>query len=101
MNFLKVEFSKEELERFIAEKVAFYFQELNASNATQEESRSEDDAYLTPKEVAAKLKICLATLWHWDRKGITKPLRVGNAKRYRKCDIESIFESIGTEKKRR
>lgn len=100
MNILKIEFSNEELERFIAEKVALYTTEFLAINNQQKAKATEEEMYYTPKEVAAKLKICMATLWHWDRKGITKPLRIGNAKRYRMRDINTIFESIGTSKKK-
>jgi len=31
-------------------------------------------------------------LWSWDRKGITKPLRIGNQKRYRKSDVEKTLQ---------
>jgi hypothetical protein len=59
-----------------------------------EEARPEpkaEEEYLTPQEFADALKISLVTLWHWDGKGITQPLRIGNKKRYRRSDLEKIL----------
>ena len=51
----------------------------------------DQEEYLTPKQFAEALKVSLVTLWSWDNKGITKPLRIGNAKRYRRSDLEKIL----------
>lgn len=51
----------------------------------------EEEVYLTPQEFADALKVSLVTLWHWDGKGITRPLKIGNKKRYRKSDLEKIL----------
>lgn len=51
----------------------------------------EEEEYLTPSEMAQSLKISMVTLWHWDNKAITRPLRVGNLKRYRRSDLEKIM----------
>lgn len=50
-----------------------------------------EEEYLTPKQFADALQVSLVTLWSWDKKGITRPLRIGNAKRYRKSDLEKIL----------
>jgi hypothetical protein len=50
------------------------------------------EEYLTPDEYAALLKISLVTLWSWDKKGITRPLRIGTKKRYRRSDLEKIMD---------
>jgi len=50
------------------------------------------EEYLTPKEMTEALKISLVTLWSWDGKGITIPLRIGNKKRYRRSDLEKIMK---------
>ncbi|MBN2742720.1 MAG: helix-turn-helix domain-containing protein [Marinilabiliaceae bacterium] len=60
-----------------------------------------DEEYLTADEVADKLKISLVTLWSWDRKGITSPVRIGNMKRYRKSELDKAFERIPPIKERR
>ena len=49
------------------------------------------EEYLTPQQFADELKISLVTLWHWDSKGITQPLKIGNKKRYRRSDLEKIL----------
>jgi len=33
--------------------------------------------YLTPAPVCEALQVSLVTLWSWDKKGITRPLRIG------------------------
>ena len=51
----------------------------------------EEEEYLTPQEMADALKVSLTTIWNWDRKGLTRPLRIGNKKRYRKSDLAKIL----------
>ena len=51
------------------------------------------EEYLTSSEYAEELKISLVTLWNWDKKGITRPLRIGKVKRYRRSDLEKILQS--------
>jgi hypothetical protein len=56
---------------------------LNALNKAEE--------YLTPEQFSKTLQISLVTLWSWDKKGITMPLRIGNKKLYRRSDLEKIL----------
>ena len=53
--------------------------------------QKDPEEYLTSAEYAKALKISLVTLWSWDKKNITRPLRIGNAKRYRRSDLEKIL----------
>jgi hypothetical protein len=55
----------------------------------------EPEEYLTPQQFADILQVSLVTLWSWDKKGITQPLRIGNAKRYRRSDLEKILIKEG------
>jgi hypothetical protein len=58
----------------------------------QEKPESKDpEEYLTPAQYAEVLKISLVTLWSWDKKGITRPLRIGTKKLYRRSDLEKIL----------
>lgn len=58
----------------------------------QEKPEPKDpEEYLTPQQFAEALQVSLVTLWSWDRKGITRPLKIGNAKRYRRSDLEKIL----------
>jgi len=50
-----------------------------------------EDELLTPDQFAERLKVSKVTLWHWDRKGLTSPIRIGNAKRYRRSDLENLI----------
>jgi len=53
--------------------------------------QKEPEEYLTPAQFAEALQVSLVTLWSWDKKNITRPLRIGNAKRYRRSDLEKIL----------
>lgn len=51
-----------------------------------------EEELLTSDEFANILKISKVTIWNWDKKGITKPVRIGNAKRYRRSDLEQLMK---------
>ena len=38
------------------------------------------------------LDISRVTLWNWDKKGITKPILLGNLKRYKLEDINKLLK---------
>lgn len=59
--------------------------------ASEERTPDTTEEYLTPQQFADILQISLVTLWSWDKKQITRPLRIGTQKRYRKSDIEKIL----------
>jgi len=48
--------------------------------------------YLTIDQVAELLSVTRVTLWQWERKGILKPGRFGNLKRYKVSDIERLMQ---------
>jgi len=48
------------------------------------------ERYLTTDQFCDALNISRVTLWSWDKKGITRPVRVGNLKRYRLSDLEVL-----------
>jgi excisionase family DNA binding protein len=60
--------------------------------ALKEREPEKAEAYLTSEELSKILKVSLVTIWSWDKKGIIKPLRIGNQKRYRKSDIEKFLQ---------
>ena len=62
-----------------------------AMDAIRKESTKSTDELLTPKQFAEALQISLVTLWSWDKKEITHPVRIGNQKRYRRSDLEKIM----------
>lgn len=69
------------------------FGEAIHNRATDEGKKNTvpDEIYLTPAQFADTLQVSLVTLWHWDKQGITSPLHIGNAKRYRKSDLLKII----------
>ncbi|MBU0634827.1 MAG: MerR family transcriptional regulator [Candidatus Omnitrophica bacterium] len=40
--------------------------------------------------VAKSLKVCLATLRIWERKGLIKPVRLGKNRFYSRCDVDRL-----------
>jgi hypothetical protein len=58
----------------------------------QEKPEPKPEEYMTSVQLAEILQVSLVTLWSWDRKGITRPLRIGNKKLYRRSDIEKILQ---------
>jgi hypothetical protein len=68
------------------------FGESIHKRATEESTPKEVETYLTPAQFAATVHVSLVTLWTWDKKGITNPLRIGNKKLYRRSDLEKILQ---------
>lgn len=58
----------------------------------EKQKQNDPEEYLTPQQFADALQVSLVTLWSWDKKEITQPLRIGNAKRYRRSDLEKILQ---------
>ena len=65
-----------------------------ALKAKAEEVKPAEE-YLTPDQFCEVLGISKVTLWNYDKKGITRPLRIGNLKRYRRSDLEIIMVEFG------
>ena len=83
---LKVEVSGEDLLTFSNELINRAKTELSAELA---EARKEK--YLTKEEVKEICNVCDATLWHWNKKGYLKTVKIGNKVRYRQSDIRKIL----------
>ncbi len=66
-----------------------FAEELAATTKTPQKK----EKFLTTREVCELLSISRITLWQWDKKGITRPNRVGNLKRYRASDIEKMMST--------
>ena len=69
------------------------FGESIHKKAIQDCQPKEFEVYLTPNQFAEAVQVSLVTLWSWDRKGITRPLRIGNKKLYRRSDLEKILNN--------
>jgi hypothetical protein len=74
-----------------ADLLAFGESIHNSAKAEGEKAPKEAEEYMTPQQFADVLQVSLVTLWSWDNKGITRPLRIGNKKRYRRSDLEKIM----------
>lgn len=82
---VKIEVSIEDLKNFGRDIARESFQAL------QKQAKKESDVhYITGNKVCEILDISRVTLWNWDKKDITKPIRMGNLKRYLRSDIDAI-----------
>lgn len=50
--------------------------------------------YITRKEARKLLKVSLATLSEWNKKGIIKPYRLGNLIRYKRSELDQALIKI-------
>ena len=71
------------------------------SNDFAKPVKSEDQEYLTRKEVAQLLKISLTTLNDWSKQGIVQSYRIGNRVLYKKKEIENSVSKVQSFKYKR
>lgn len=62
-----------------------------AKEELAEVAEARKERYLTKEQVKELCGVCDATLWHWNRKGYLKAVKVGNKVRYRASDIQRIL----------
>jgi hypothetical protein len=65
----------------------------SAKAATIAAETAKNDRYLTQNEVCNMLGVCLASLWHWKKKGYLVPIKVGAKVRYKLSDVTNILNS--------
>ena len=80
---IRLEVSGEDLLAFSKSLIDRAKEELAAQVAEARKER-----YLTKEQVKELCGVCDATLWHWNRKGYLKAVKVGNKVRYRTSDIQ-------------
>lgn len=84
---VRLEVSSADLLAFSNELINRAKNELSAEIA---EARKEK--YLTKEEIKEICGVCDTTLWHWNRKGYLRTVKIGNKVRYRQSDIRRILE---------
>lgn len=83
---IRLEVSGEDLLAFSKSLIDRAKEELAAQVAEARKER-----YLTKEQVKELCGVCDTTLWHWNRKGYLKAVKVGNKVRYRTSDIQRIL----------
>lgn len=56
----------------------------------QQQTETQEDADVTPKEAARQLGVSITTLWRWNNNGYLTPVRIGRKTCYRQSDINAI-----------
>lgn len=84
---IKLEVSGSDLLEFSNDLINRAKNELSTEIA---EARKEQ--YLTREEVKQICGVCNATLWHWNKKGYLKTIKIGSKVRYRMSDVRKILE---------
>lgn len=83
---IKLEITSEDLRQFSEELINRAVNEV--ATVMQD---SQEDHLLTKEETKQRLGVCDATLWHWDKKGYLKPVKVGSKVKYRESDVNKIL----------
>lgn len=84
---IKVEMDGDDLLEFSNDLINRAKTELSVEIAEAGKER-----YLTKPEAKQMCgNVCDATLWHWNKKGYLKPVKIGNKVRYRLSDIRRIL----------
>lgn len=83
---IKLEVSGEDLLDFSNDLINRAKYELSVEIAEARKER-----YLTKEEVRQICGVCDTTLWHWNKKGYLKIVKIGNKVRYRMSDIRKIL----------
>ena len=84
---IKLEMSGEDLLVFSNDLINRAKSELSVEIAEARKER-----YLTRQEVKEICGVCDATLWHWNKKGYLKTIKIGSKVRYRMSDVRQILE---------
>ena len=66
---------------------------LKSKLTTRVQQAKDPDTLLTTDQVCKILNISRVTAWSWEKKNLLKPIKVGNLKRFRFSDIQSITQS--------
>lgn len=61
-------------------------------------AEKKQDELLTRQQVAEMLSVSLVSLWHWEKKKILVPLKIGSKVRYRRSDVEKAMTKGGLAK---
>lgn len=83
---IRLEVSGEDLLAFSSHLINRAKEELATQVAEARKVR-----FLTKEQVKELCGVCDATLWHWNRKGYLKAVKIGKKIRYRTSDIQRIL----------
>ncbi|MFR9585637.1 MAG: helix-turn-helix domain-containing protein [Rikenellaceae bacterium] len=86
---VKLEISGEDLLAFSNDLINRAVAELSVLATT-----TKQEVFYTKKEVLEICNVCDTTLWHWNKRGYLKTIKVGSKVRYRKSDVDKV---LGTE----
>ena len=83
---VKLEVSGEDLLAFSNDLINRAVAELAAQTA-----QSKEEKFYSKSEVLELCDVCDTTLWHWNKRGYLKRVKVGSKVRYRKSDVDKVL----------
>ncbi len=83
---VKLEVSGEDLLAFSNDLINRAVAELSAQTA-----QTKEEKLYTKAEVLELCSVCDTTLWHWNKRGYLKSVKVGSKVRYRKSDVDKVL----------
>lgn len=63
------------------------------------ERQSHDPKFLSVEKTQEVTDVSRTTLWHWERKGILMPVKIGRTVKYRYSDVMNLIEGNAENKK--
>lgn len=83
---IRVDLKLTDLREFGREIIKEYVESSHLETNLQ----NQEGQYIKTEKVCEKLDISRTMLWTLDKRGVTKPVRLGNVKRYLLSDIEAL-----------
>ena len=66
--------------------------EFLQQEAEEREKYAKEEIYLTREKVMEILGVSPTTLWRWEKTGYLVPFSIGTKRRYRKSEVDKIFQ---------
>ncbi len=97
MQLLQAEGANVKLEVSGEDLLAFSNDLINRAKAelSAQASHLREEKFYSKSEVLELCGVCDTTLWHWNKRGYLKSVKVGSKVRYRKSDVDKV---LGIEK---
>ena len=64
-----------------------------------EREKAQEEQFLTPDEVSAKIGVSTNTLWRWEKSGYLVPVKVGRKSRYKLSEVNALLAGRSQQEK--
>ncbi len=64
-----------------------------------EREKAQEEQFLTPDDVSAKIGVSTNTLWRWEKSGYLVPVKVGRKSRYKLSEVNALLAGRSQQEK--